>query len=513
MKKFKRILSVFLALMTVFSVLSVGVVTFNVSAESNRQRSNGVFEYLVLSSDSARLRRVVDMDYTGKTLVIPAEIDGHKVVGIDGSAESFYEYLIESGNVDTITSIKIEEGIVQLDPYGLYNDPDSYYEDYYEDMEFEDFNEQGIFSGLKNLKNVSLPKSLKALDDGMFSNCTSLRKVTLPDTVEFFGYNVFGGCTSLKYVNLPSNMKNIPANMFKNCRSLESINLPSSLESIDDSAFAYCESLKGQLKLPKSLKAIGEKAFYGCKSLTGKLEIPKNLKKIRSGAFAFCTGLTSFRIADGNKYFSQKGGVLFNKKKTKIHCYLSGKETKEYNIPSTVKSVDEYAFAGTKYLRKITLSKKMRWVGEYAFYKSRVKEVNLPKSIDSISEGAFKNCKNIKSIKLPANIIQIGDSAFENCKNLKEIKIPSKVVTIGNFAFKGCSSLKSLTFPKSVSTIFVGAFDNCKNLKSVKILNKKCDIYFWKDKVSGCKPTIYGYKNSTAQKFAKTAKLKFVTVK
>ena len=232
----------------------------------------------------------------------------------------------------------------------------------------------------------------------------------------------FEGFENLREVKLPEDLKEIPTRMFKDCKKLEKINIPITLRSIERGA------------------------FYNCRSLKGKLKLPKNLKYIGYGAFARCTGLTGFKIADGNKYLSQKGGVLFSKKKTHIYCYLSGKETKEYKVPSTVKTVDEYAFSETKHLKKLTLSNKMKELPYYALYKSSVKTVVLPESIKSVEYSAFRKC----------------------------------------------SKLKSLT-----------------------VKNKKCKFRCGRNSADfkNSKVTVYGYKNSTAQKFAKKEHLKFVKLK
>ncbi|MDD6021352.1 MAG: leucine-rich repeat domain-containing protein [Oscillospiraceae bacterium] len=479
----KKILSLFLAILTIFSVVSMASGAFASEYDGNynafdddgaaiiqkytnteKSKSNGTFIYIVDDDGTAVIQKVVDKNYTGKTFVIPAKIDGHKVKGIyiDTNAYQPFADLKKSGNADTITSVKVEEGITQLDVMGLINRPkDSFYLDEYSVKTIH-----GIFSDLKNLTKVSLPSTLRAIDAGMFSYCTSLKSIKIPDKVEFIDYAAFLNCTSLKSIKLPSKLKriserafrdcvsletiNIPTNIekietmtFSGCKNLKSIKLPSKLTSIGIAAFAYCESLSGNLKIPDKVRVIEDKAFYGCKSLTGKMRLPKKLEKVGDGAFAFCSGLTGFRIADGNKYFSQKGGVLFNKDKTKIYCYLSGKETKEYKVPSTVKSVSSYAFAGTKYLQKITLSDKMKKVPSYAFYKSKVKTIILPKSINQVKD----------------------------------------------FAFDGCKKLKSLT-----------------------VRNPKCDMPYYCNGINK-KMTVYGYKNSTAQKFAKKAKLKFVEIK
>ena len=57
------------------------------------------------------------------------------------------------------------------------------------------------------------------------------------------------------------------------------------------------------------------------------------------------------------------------------------------------------------------------------------------------------------------------------------------------------------------------AFQNCTNLKSITICNPECEIYDGEIKIldtdSNYKGTIYGYEDSTAQKYAEKYGYKF----
>ncbi len=329
-------------------------------------------------------------------LTLPAKINGYSIISIGGYV---LEKIRDANKVSSIRKIVFADGIKEI---------------------FINY-ETGApcFNEVPELKEIVFPDNI-TIGDGMFAGCNKLEKVTFKGKLNGgIGEYTFVGCTDLKEIKIPEGVKYIAESAFENCKSLRKVTFPS------------------------TLKSIGENAFYGCKSIEGKLKLPKNLKKVGDGAFAFCSSLTGFRIADGNKYFSQKGGVLFDKKKTHIYCYLSGKETKEYKVPSTVKSVSKDAFAGTKYLKKITFSDNMKELPDTLFWKSNVKTVVLPKSIKNISYTDFSSCEK---------------------------------------------------------------------LKSLTVKNKKCKMPdAWPFK--GKKLTVYGYKNSTAQKFAKESKLKFVKLK
>ena len=54
-------------------------------------------------------------------------------------------------------------------------------------------------------------------------------------------------------------------------------------------------------------------------------------------------------------------------------------------------------------------------------------------------------------------IEKIGDSAFEKCQILKEFNVPSTVKSVGEDAFKGCKSLTKITFNDPKTFIYDSA--------------------------------------------------------
>ena len=104
----------------------------------------------------------------------------------------------------------------------------------------------------------------------------------------------------------------------------------------------------------------------------------------------------------------------------------------------------------------------------------KLKEINLPTSVNCIGKGAFSSCCNLNEIKvsesnkvyksidgvlytkdlktiiryperkedekfvIPAGVTSIGDHAFSSCDNLQQINIPDSVTCIGNNAFSYC---------------------------------------------------------------------------
>lgn len=71
------------------------------------------------------------------------------------------------------------------------------------------------------------------------------------------------------------------------------------------------------------------------------------------------------------------------------------------------------------------------------------------KTIDSrvevYFEGAFAECRKLKSVRLSSNLTIINWGTFYQCSSLRDIEIPSSVSTIGLWAFYGCSGMREIT--------------------------------------------------------------------
>ena len=133
-----------------------------------------------------------------------------------------------------------------------------------------------------------------------------------------------------------------------------------------------------------------------------------------------------------------------------------------------------------------------------------IESVSLPNGLTTVGDWAFYSCSSIKTVTIPGGVTNIGKSAFGVCSALTDITIPNSVTSIGDYVFLNCYSLKSITIPDSVTNIGMSAFYNCNLLKKVRILNENCTIINEGATLgSPANTTVYGFKNSTAQAYAK----------
>lgn len=120
------------------------------------------------------------------------------------------------------------------------------------------------------------------------------------------------------------------------------------------------------------------------------------------------------------------------------------------------------AFRSCSRLTNITIPNSVESISSSAFYGcSSLTNITIPNSVTSISDFVFRDCSSLTSITIPNSVTRINYSAFYDCSSLTSIVIPNSVTSIEFNTFSGCSSLTSITIPNSVTIIGSSAFSRC----------------------------------------------------
>ena len=163
--------------------------------------------------------------------------------------------------------------------------------------------------------------------------------------------------------------------------------------------------------------------------------------------------LEEIRVAKDNLSYQAQDGVLYSKDKKQLFSYPKSKKSETYNMPASVKKVEEFnALINLKYLKNLTLSKNLSVTP--SCNDSSIESVTIPGQIGGIDESSFENCNKLNKVTITKGLRFINDYAFFECKALKEIKLPEGLQSIGVGVFYR-TGIKQLTIPGSVVKIDV----------------------------------------------------------
>lgn len=143
---------------------------------------------------------------------------------------------------------------------------------------------------INHLSYVSLPSTLKVIENGAFQYCT-FKKIELPEGIEVLNH-CFSECKQLEEINLPKSLREILQWSFSETKLKGTISIPDNdnLISIDYSSFYNCKNIK-TIIIPDNITIIEEQAFSGCTGLEEiyvKATTPPTIKNV--SAF---TGVTA----------------------------------------------------------------------------------------------------------------------------------------------------------------------------------------------------------------------------
>ena len=129
----------------------------------------------------------------------------------------------------------------------------------------------------------------------------------------------------------------------------------------------------------------------------------------------------------------------------------------EIEIPASVTSIGLLAFYQNA-LTKVTLHEGLQTIGAGAFALNNISEIEIPASVSSMGMKTF-NGSGLTKLKLnEGQLEEIGYASFEN-NALTEVEIPATVKLINYAAFKS-NRLNKVVLNEGLETIWYSAFDN-----------------------------------------------------
>ena len=347
-----------------------------------------------------------------------------------------------------------------------------------------------------------------------FANA-KMTAITIPASITSIGNEGLAYCSNLETVTFEEGIRLTAINnhTFKNDKKVVSLEIPEGVTSIGDWVFEHMDAMTS-LTLPSTLTKIGDGSFGwigAMKTLTIKAAVPPTVVSGTFRDFPFST--CKLIVPTGAKANYQ--GTLFNQFTTIEEAdfgtitppaplfpadglTLNGL-TYTLNDDSktvSVKVADKNSAFEAVIPASVTYENKsfaVTTIAQNGFQGSKITKVEIPASVTTISNGAFKEAKSLTSVVIPASVETLGKEAFRYCQNLltvtfegtaikaindhtfnncwaiAELEIPEGVTTIGDWVFERMNAMTTLTLPSTLTKVGDGSFGWISKMETMTV--------------------------------------------
>ena len=369
------------------------------------------------------------------------------------------------------------------------------------------------FDDYKNLREVTIAKSVKTIGQSSFYTGKQLKKVTLPgkfrmilaegddasnsifsfhgvDTVVFntkLDLSVLTSilCENFKVKASDPNYKSIDGVIYsKDGTDIVRVPFQKEILEIAEGTENFC-----LYSILYSTEDWEGDPLYTCK--LKEITLPSSLKKVEKESYKPASYSNEFGEITFNIHTKQLDGRSLALLYSEVGCYdesrgiiksIAGQLPEQISLVNDmyitsdgmlltytgkeVTAIGARAFSYQTAITKVQLPEGLTEIGDYAFDccmdwldDSKTIEINIPSTVTTIGEHAF-NFAAVKELTLPENLKVVGAYAFSNTK-LENLIIPNTITNIPEGLCYGCSSLTSVTFSKDVKSIGNQAFQGC----------------------------------------------------
>lgn len=315
-------------------------------------------------------------DNTDIELVIPAEIDGHNVISIEGDAFK---------GCTNIKSVVLNDGLETIGISAFHGTSISEIDIPATVTTIKHF----AFENCENLTRVTFHEGLQEICNSAFEDCNRLTgKVVIPSTTKRIGDSAFAK-TAITGLSIKEGSVGIELDgkAFEECAKLGELEL-NRVTSIGYYCFANNTSIT-EITFPQGLKTIGNGVFLGVNTLEGDIVIPSTVTSIEANAFNG-TAIESLTIEAGSEGLTMGSSAFANCAKLKYA-----------DLSNRITEIGVDAFRYDPMLVWVRIADKDQPLAIYvcAFADDeRLKVISLPKKVNLIDCGAFMNSLNLKDV-------------------------------------------------------------------------------------------------------------------
>ncbi|MBO7458473.1 MAG: leucine-rich repeat protein [Paludibacteraceae bacterium] len=313
--------------------------------------------------------------------------------------------------------------------------------------------------------DITIKNGTRVLACQALSNLTAVTGVTLPESVKYINNNAFSRCNKLTNMDL-SHIISLDGYAFSSCSKLATVTFGPDISLIGSYAFQACDLLTS-VSIPKgSVPESTGCPYYGL-SQAFTVHIPVGTMALYSASAYYSTCAENMTLEDdlvvpGARYADSglQYKVLSVDDKTAAVTWETRTDgTAAYaSLSGAVEVPEEVTLGGLVY----TVTE----VDSHAFYLcTSIISINLPKSIEKIGYRACYGANNLETVTVASGgvMTEVGVSAFEQITKLTSVTLPSTVEIIDDKAFR-LTGLTTFPMPTALKKVGEEAFYCCYNL-------------------------------------------------
>ncbi len=295
------------------------------------------------------------------------------------------------------------------------------------------------FANCTKLAAITIPASVEAIDDYAFNDCSLLTTLTIEDNskLKTIGNYAFANCTKLATITIPASVETIYDHAFDNCSALAKLTIEDSdntlklgkgYTEVKYETWTDCRTIGiwgtspiKEVYIGRNLELLdGHKYNYYNNNLSPFKEsslsivnIGNKVNKIPAGLFNYCWNIREVNF-DGT-IIDWCNITFADQYSTPFGAHMSG--------PSPILNVKEGPLHS-----KVNIPEGATKVGAYAFYgMNGVTSVDVPSTVKTIEPYAFAGVKdiyihatnviNLEDINSFTDYVYVADNAVQDYKN------------------------------------------------------------------------------------------------
>ncbi len=323
-------------------------------------------------------------------------------------------------------------------------------------------------SEFPNLSVVSLPSTLREIEQGYFLNCDQLNTIHIANGVVYSPNRQLFPSRTVIVEHNDKKTGNIPIEEPTESSALFTREVPLGNNKINRVTIKipvnhYGEIAKSFTRNPPM--GITEARFSkGVKSLYVEYDTQEYESIIvRGGKYS--------KLQDLRKVILPEGLTSLG-----VGTFQDCLKLEEIEFSDNMNTLPTHVCDGCIALRKIKLPKGLEKIKGFAFRGCKaIKGLDFPDTLQLIQQNAFEGCEGLQKLDFPEGFRTIGPDAFKNCYNLSRIKFPrDEMGVLYERAFMNCTSIQTLALSRKYKRIESSAFQNCRGLTSV-LMARECE--------------------------------------